>query len=204
MTTTARILVIYAHPAPHRSRVNRKLADAARMLPEVYVHDLYETYPDFHINPVREQALIAQSELLVFLHPIQWYSVPSLLKEWVDVVLEPEFAYGKDGGALRGKGYWLVVTTGGTADTYRHGGLHGRPFSDFLAAFEQTAALCGMEWITPHVLFGAHQADDDAVDAHVAAFIQGLENHLLSAVAPAAEMSIPVAIQTTRASDDRT
>jgi glutathione-regulated potassium-efflux system ancillary protein KefF len=185
MTSRPRILVIYAHSAPHQSRVNRRLADAARSLPEVYVDDLYETYPDFYIDVVREQALIAQADLLVFLHPIQWYSMPSLLKEWIDVVLQPGWAHGQDGGALRGKGYWLVVTTGSPADTYRHGGAHGRPFNDFLAPFKQTAALCGMEWLAPHVLHGAHQVDDDTVNAHVAAFRRGLENHLHPASADA-------------------
>ncbi|HBF51509.1 MAG TPA: hypothetical protein DDX04_15465, partial [Massilia sp.] len=40
-----RILVLYAHPAPHRSRINRRLANAARSIDGVLLHDLYETYP---------------------------------------------------------------------------------------------------------------------------------------------------------------
>lgn len=170
----ARVLVIYAHPAPHRSRVNRKLADAAYGIPGVRVHDLYETYPDFYIDPTAERALIAQADLLVFVHPIRWYSMPSLLKEWVDTVLDPAWAYASRGAALRDKGYWLVVTTGGGADAYREGGAHGRPFADFLAPFEQTAAVCGMAWLAPLVLHGANNADAVTVDAHVAAFARRL------------------------------
>lgn len=169
-----RVLVLYAHAAPHHSRVNRRLADAARTVEGVYVHDLYETYPDFFIDVAREQALVAQAEVLVFLHPIQWYSAPALMKEWVDAVLQDGWAHGVAGSALRGKRYWLVASTGSAAAEYAPGARHGRPFGHYLAQFEQTAALCGMEWIAPHVLHGAHAVDAGALEAHVGAFVARL------------------------------
>ena len=167
---THRILVLYAHPAPHRSRINRHLADAARSLDGVLLHDLYETYPDFFIDVAREQALLKGAELVVFLHPLRWYSMPALLKEWVDTVLTPGRAYGPGATALRGKGYLLAVTTGSQEQAYAAGERHGRPFADFLPPFEQTAALCGMRWLAPHILHGANGASDQVLDAHVAAF----------------------------------
>jgi glutathione-regulated potassium-efflux system ancillary protein KefF len=174
-----RLLVLYAHPAPHLSRVNRRLADAARLCEGVYLHDLYETYPDFYIDVQREQALVAQADALVFLHPLQWYSMPALMKEWIDVVLAEGWAYGGAGagstrGAMQGKRYWLAATTGGTADEFAIGARHGRPFADYLAPFEQTAALCGMQWIPPHILHAAHAVDAATVDAHVEGFSAGL------------------------------
>jgi glutathione-regulated potassium-efflux system ancillary protein KefF len=173
-----RILVLYAHPAPHRSRINRRLAEAARSLDGVLLHDLYETYPDFFIDVPREQALLEQAELVVFLHPIRWYSMPSLLKEWLDAVLQPGWAYGPGATALKGKGYLLATTTGSPLGTYAPGERHGRPFEDFLPPFEQTAALCGMRWLTPHILHGANSASEQAIDAHVAAFRARLEEFL--------------------------
>jgi putative NADPH-quinone reductase len=173
------ILVLYAHPAPHRSPLNRRLADAARATPGVVVQDLYDTYPDFDIDAARERELAGAASLLVFLHPIRWYGMPSLLKEWMDVVMVPGWAYGTpDGvhqGRLQGKGNWLVATTGSGEDAYQPGGLHGRPFTDFLAPFEQTAALCGMDWISPLVMHGAAGASEAAVDAHVAEFTRRLQ-----------------------------
>jgi glutathione-regulated potassium-efflux system ancillary protein KefF len=174
MSTDARILVVFAHPAPRRSRVNRALADAARALPGVHVRDLYETYPDFYVDAPGERALVEACELLVFLHPIRWYGMPSLLKEWVDAVFEPDWAYARNRGVLAGKGFWLAASTGSGEDAYQPGGLHGRPFADFLAPFEQSAALCGMRWQAPLVLHGANQADDAQLAAHVAAFRAGL------------------------------
>ncbi len=177
-----RILVLYAHSSPHLSRVNRRLADAARTVAGVYVHDLYEVYPDFYIDVAREHALIAQAEVLVFLHPIQWYCAPALMKEWVDVVFQDGWALGPERSTARGKGYWLVTSTGGTAAEFAPGARHGRPFEDYLAQFEQTAAVCGMDWIAPHVLHGAHAVGPAALDAHVAAFVERLQE--LAGAAP--------------------
>jgi glutathione-regulated potassium-efflux system ancillary protein KefF len=179
-----KILVIYAHAAPHRSRVNRRLAEAARGIPGVFVRDLYETYPDFSIDVAAEQALLADAELLVFVHPIQWYSMPALLKEWVDCVLAAGWAYGAGGTALQGKSYWLVATAGSSMDAYTGQGVHGRPLDDYLHAFRQTAALCGMQWQPPSILYGAHQVDNAAVDRHVDAFRQRLQASAAPALQP--------------------
>lgn len=181
MANASRILVLYAHPAPHRSRINRRLAQAAAAVEGVLVHDLYETYPDFFIDVAREQALVEQADLLVFLHPIRWYSMPSLMKEWVDSVLAPGWAHGPGAMALRGKAYWLAATTGSLEESYRPGERHGRPFADFLPPFEQTARLCGMEWWPPHILHGANGASETAIDAHVASFRARLDAFLRSA-----------------------
>jgi putative NADPH-quinone reductase len=166
-----RILVLYAHSSPHLSRVNRRLADAARLVAGVFVHDLYEAYPDFYIDIAREHALIAQAEVLVFLHPIHWYGAPALMKEWVDVVFHDDWAHGPERSAARGKRCWLVTSTGSAAQDYAAGARHGRPFDHYLAPFVQTAALCGMEWMAPHVLHGAHAVGAAELDAHVDAFM---------------------------------
>lgn len=170
-----KILVIYAHSAPHQSRVNRRLADAARTVPGVEIHDLYQTYPDFHIDVPAEQARLSAADVIVFVHPIQWYSMPALLKEWCDSVLLPGWACGESGTALQGKTCWLAVTAGSKRETYSAEGAHGRPLEDYLAPFRQTALLCHMRWETPSVLYAAHHVDDAAVDAHVDAFRQRLQ-----------------------------
>lgn len=168
------ILVLYAHPSSHLSRVNRRLAEAARAIAGVRVHDLYDTYPDFYIDVAREQALMEAADVVVFLHPLQWYSMPSLLKEWTDTVLQSGWAYGPGGMALAGKVYWLAATTGSAQEAYSAGGAHGRPFAQYLPPFEQTARLCHMRWENPHILHGAHQVDEAALQAHVDAFAERL------------------------------
>jgi glutathione-regulated potassium-efflux system ancillary protein KefF len=177
MNPLPRILILYAHPSHHLSRVNRRLIDAAQSLPNVTLHDLYECYPDFHIDVAQEQTLLAEADLIVFQHPVQWYSMPSLLKEWVDVVLEDGWAYGPGGTALHGKDFWLVVSTGGVHESYDTGAYHGHPFAAFLPPYRQTAALCGMRWQEPLILHGARQASDAAIGAHAQDYLHRLQTY---------------------------
>jgi glutathione-regulated potassium-efflux system ancillary protein KefF len=177
MSPAKRILVLFAHPTPHHSRVNRRLSEAAKAVPNVTVHNLYETYPDFYIDVPQEQALLTEADLIVFQHPIQWYSMPSLLKEWVDVVLEYGWAYGPGGTALHGKDFWLVATTGSVEESYREGGYHGHQFQAFLPPIRQTALLCGMRWLPPLILHGTQKVDDETINAHVATYLQRLATY---------------------------
>ncbi|MES2073628.1 MAG: NAD(P)H-dependent oxidoreductase [Pseudomonadota bacterium] len=166
----ANILLIYAHPASQRSRVNHRLLEVAHGIANVHVHDLYENYPDFHIDVEREQALLKAADLVIFQHPVQWYSMPSLLKEWLDVVLEHGWAHGSQGNELQGKDCWLVLSTGGTVSDYQDSGQHTYPLSTFLKPFRQTARLCGMRWMQPYILYGAFQANEAMVQAHCQRF----------------------------------
>ncbi len=162
-----RILVIYAHPAPRRSRANKPLARMLAGLPGVALHDLYWHYPEFDIDVRAEQQALEAADLVVLQFPVQWYATPSLLKEWLDVVLEMGWAYGPGGTALRGKHMLVLATTGGRAHAYSRDGIHGHAFDLFLLPLQQTAALCGMHWLPPHVLHDADDASPEVLDAHL-------------------------------------
>ena len=82
-----RVLVLYAHPNHDVSRANRMLRAAIEAAPGVTVHDLYDCYPDLFIDVRREQRLLLEHDVLVFQHPMHWYSAPAILKEWEDSVL---------------------------------------------------------------------------------------------------------------------
>ncbi len=150
------ILILFAHPALENSRINRHLIRAVRDLESVTIHDLYEAYPHFHINVRQEQALLESHDIIIFQHPFYWYSSPALLKEWQDLVLEHGFAYGHQGTALHGKKFLSAITTGGGAHAYSPEGHNRFSLREFLLPFEQTAYLCGMEYLPPFVIYGTH------------------------------------------------
>ncbi len=172
-----RVYVLAAHPDWRESRVNRRLRDAALATPGVRVRDLYRSYPDFDIDVPAEQAVARAARLLVLLHPVQWYSMPALLKLWLDEVLTHGWAYGQGGDALRGRDLWLVATTGGPESSYHPQGYNRYFFDAFLPPYEQTAALCGLRFLPPMVLHGAHRASDDEVAAHAAMFAERLRSY---------------------------
>ena len=171
------IYVIAAHPTWRESRVNRPLMQAAQALPRVQVQDLYSSYPDYAIDVAREQAALARARLVVLLHPIQWYSMPALQKLWLDDVLSYGWAYGQDGRALQGKDLWLVATTGGPEASYHPQGYNRYFFDAFLPPYEQSAILCGMRFLPPMLLHGAHRVSQEAVAEHLAVFSQRLQSY---------------------------
>ncbi|MFQ2508575.1 NAD(P)H-dependent oxidoreductase [Aeromonas caviae] len=155
-----RILVIFSHPALQSSRANKQLLHAIEGLEGITLHDLCQRYPDMFINVKREQALLAEHDIIVFQHPFYWYSCPAIMKEWMDLVLEYGYAYGPEAHALNGKQWLSAITTGGGPESYCRAGYNQRPLLDFLLPFQQTAQLCGMRWLPPFVLHSFHKLED--------------------------------------------
>lgn len=160
------ILILFAHPALQKSRVNRVLITTVRDLPGVTFNDLYEAYPEFDIDVKHEQELLIRHDIVVFQHPLFWYSTPAIMKEWLDLVLEHGWAYGHEGTALRGKKFLSAITTGGGEKAYRRGGFSSFTLRELLAPLEQTANLCGMDYLPPFVVHGTHLMTEDEIHAH--------------------------------------
>jgi glutathione-regulated potassium-efflux system ancillary protein KefF len=172
----AEILVIAAHPQLADSRVTRELLHKLASLDpqRVAVHDIYARYPDYFIDVAAEQKALVEARLVVWLHPIHWYSMPPMMKLWLDDVFAFGWAYGPGGDQVRGRDLWLVASTGGPEDAYRPDGYNRYFFDAFMHPYDQTAALVGMRWLPPLVLHGAHRVTDAEVLAHADVFIQRL------------------------------
>jgi len=166
------ILVIAAHPDLYQSRVNRKLLDAARSLESdsLQVRDLYALYPDYLIDVDAEQAALERADLVVWQHPFHWYSMPPLMKLWLDEVFDFGWAYGHVGDhagrALHGKDLWLVISAGGGETAYHPSGYNRYFFDAFMPPYEQTAALCGMHFLPPVVMYASQRADTQTLNEH--------------------------------------
>ena len=130
----------------------------------------------------------AAADTVVLQYPVHWYSVPALLKLWLDEVLEYGWAYGPGGTALRGKSVLAVASTGGTFDSYGPEGNHGHPIEAFLLPLEQTARLCGMDWLPPLVLHDADNTDAHVLAGHIAHVCRRIGAHEGSPPAAGAEV----------------
>lgn len=164
------ILVIYAHPYPQHSRAGKALLAAVRDLPGLSVRSLYDLYPDFDIDVAAEQQALTEAEMVVWLHPIYWYSVPAVLKHWFDVVLLRGWAYGTGGDAITGKACLWVASAGGEQDAYAEDGMHAMAFEHYIPPIQQTARFCGMAWQPPLILHGSHSISDEDIAAAAAQF----------------------------------
>jgi glutathione-regulated potassium-efflux system ancillary protein KefG len=152
-----KILILFAHPKISESIVQRRMLAAITELERVTVHDLYAAYPDFDIDVEREQSLLLDHDVIVFQHPFYWYSSPSIVKEWQDLVLDHGWAYGPGGTRLHGKFMLQALSTGGPETAYHHKGRNRFKVTDLLSPFNQTAYLCGMGWLEPFIIYvGRH------------------------------------------------
>lgn len=163
-----RVLVLFAHPSQHRSEANKPLFEQAKRIDGVTCVDLYAEYPTFKINIDREQKRLLDHDIIIFQFPLYWYSTPAILKEWQDLVLEYGFAYGTDGNELEGKKFLCSITAGGKEDAYQTDGYNHFTIRELLHPLEQTAALCGMEYLAPYALFGSRTAlEENRITGHV-------------------------------------
>jgi len=160
------ILILFAHPALQRSRVNRHLIDGLDRIEGVTFHDLYERYPDLYIDIEQEQRLLTDHDIIVMHHPFYWYSTPAILKEWQDLVLQHGWAYGHEGDALVGKVMFNTITTGGPEEAYCAGGYNRFTLRQLLAPLEQTATLCRMDWMPPFAVLGTHLMKPETIADH--------------------------------------
>lgn len=167
----ARLLVYYAHPGQRLSHVNRHMASAAEAVEGLTFVDLYREYPRYTIDVAKEQDRLLEADVILFQFPLFWYSTPSLIKEWQDLVLEHGFAYGSGGDRLSGKTMALAVTAAGPDDAYTPDGYQRFPLRTFLTPLEQTAHLCRMGFLPPYVLFASLNAPKTGeAEAHVAGY----------------------------------
>jgi glutathione-regulated potassium-efflux system ancillary protein KefG len=168
-------LILFAHPRLEKSKFNRAMLQRIPQNPNLSFVDLYEIYPDFNIDIEKEKERLMVHDLIIWHHPIYWYSCPPLLKQWIDIVLEFGWAYGPGGTALAGKMVFNCVTTGGAGDAYQQEGRNRFTLREFLSPFDQTAFLCKMTYLPPFAIMGTHRLSDDAMKSSLQQYEQLLQ-----------------------------
>lgn len=171
-----KILVLFAHPVFQTSLLNKSLLAGLPDSAQITLHDLYECYPNFMINVEREQELLNTHDVIIFQHPMYWYSSPAILKEWMDLVLEHGYAYGTGASALKGKQFISVITSGGDASNYQ--GEHN--IRGLLKPFELTAKLCKMNYLPPFITYAglkikANNFDQSITDQYLNKQVQNYQ-----------------------------
>ena len=77
----------------------------------------------------REQDKLAAADLVLFHFPVWWFSMPAMLKGWVDRVFSRGFAYSAgrkyESGHFKGKRAMLCLTTGTASTLYEANGIDG-------------------------------------------------------------------------------
>ncbi|GHE85443.1 NAD(P)H dehydrogenase [Streptomyces spiralis] len=111
------------------------------------------------------------ADLLVLSFPMWWFSLPAILKGWIDRVFVMGGVFGGDHGlfddaALAGKRAMLLLTTGGSSESFRPGGALG-PMNEFLFHIHRgMLEFVGYQVLDPVVTYGpAHMTDQERTAA---------------------------------------
>jgi NAD(P)H dehydrogenase (quinone) len=106
------------------------------------------------------------ADLLILNFPLYWFSVPAILKGWIDRVLVSGICYGGkrfyDQGGLAGKKALVSLTLGGREHMFGEGAIHG-PLEDMLRPLLRgTLAYVGLEVLPPFVAWHVPYIGNDA------------------------------------------
>lgn len=155
--------MLFAHPNYQKSVLNKSLNLQYMDMPNITFHDLYEEYPNFIIDIQREQVLLNNHDVIIFQHPLYWYSYPALIKEWMDTVFQHGYAYGATGNALENKKVISVITSGADSVSY----LNNNSIRSVMQPFEKTVRFCNLDYLPPFVIHGGLKIKSDQTDSQV-------------------------------------
>ena len=117
----------------------------------------------------REMDKLNWCDYLIFICPIHWFSLPAMLKGWVDKVFASSFAYGGgkwyDNGCFNSKRALLTMTTGGPEFLYYPDGLNGDIHSILYPITHGLFYFCGMTALESFIVYSPSHGGNDYRDA---------------------------------------
>src|SRR5437016_1086528 len=119
-----------------------------------------------------EQEKLLWADILILQFPLWWFTMPAILKGWVDRVFAYGFAYGVGEhsdkrwgdrygeGTLAGKRAMLIVTAGGWEPHYSGRGING-PTDDLLFPINHGILYYpGYDVLPPFLVYGVDRLDE--------------------------------------------
>lgn len=129
-----------------------------------------------------EVAKLKACDLLVLNFPLYWFSLPAILKGWIDRVFLSGVVYGGrnfyDRGLLKGKKALLTFSLGGREHMFGPGSIHGDLNAMLKPVLQGSLGYAGMQVLEPfaayHVPYITHEARVEVLEA-LDACVDGLE-----------------------------
>jgi NAD(P)H dehydrogenase (quinone) len=172
-------LLVYAHPNPQSFNAALAKAIEEEIIAnggQIKVKDLYA----IHWDPVlsmkdlqgiysgtmpedvkQEQADVAWADLVIMLAPVWWYSIPAILKGYIDRVFSFGFAYKYTAtgplGLLKGKKGLFITTSGANRQDAEMGGMMSTLKKSLTGVF----AYSGFQEKKHHNLFAVPTVSDE-------------------------------------------
>lgn len=174
------ILVIVAHPDIENSRVNKTWIRKLSVEKNITVRFLNELYPDNNIDIEKEKKYLENSDRVVFQYPFYWYNMPSIMREYLDRVLEYGWAYGPKGDSLREKEFLVAVSVGAPEYSYQGGSYNNFTLTELLRPMEATANALQMVYLPYFALFDTPRVTVDEIENSGDRYVKHINNEDLN------------------------
>jgi len=119
-------------------------------------------------------------DVLIFQSPLWWFSIPAILKGWVDRVFAMGFAYGGgrwfDRGVFKGKRAMVSITTGGGESYFSPTGLGGDINTLLFPINHGIFRFCGFDVLPPFLSYSAARVSPEERAAYLAAYAERLRD----------------------------
>lgn len=157
-------LVLFAHPYFEHSTTNVRLLNCYETIPNVTFRDLYEDYPDFHIQTFRERKRIVDFERIIFHFPIIWFGLPPLLKLWIDEVFDMRWISEGQHNILSGKDALIITSVGGSENNYSKEGRYKTSAEELLTGLRVSLDINNIELKKIHIIYNADNLSEDQLE----------------------------------------
>ena len=147
-------VVISGHPDIEDGYSNKIIISELKKNNNIEIIELASVVKDSGFDITAQQQKLLNADNIVFQFPWYWYSIPGIMKIWLDKVFSFNFAYGPEGNKLENKNFILSFTVGGPEDSYNSSGYQNFTIDEFLAPLKQVANLSKMKFLTPVVSHG--------------------------------------------------
>jgi NAD(P)H dehydrogenase (quinone) len=123
----------------------------------VYALEQRESYKSEKISPDIQAEIdkLKWCDVLIFNFPMYWFSVPAILKGWIDRVFISGFCYGGkrfyDQGGLKGKKGLLAFTLGGREYMFGEDKIHGEMQTMLRPLLRGSMAYVGLSVLPPFI-----------------------------------------------------
>jgi len=111
-----------------------------------------------------EMGKVEWCDLMIWQFPLWWFSVPAVLKGWMDRVFAMGRFYGSgrfyETGVCTGKRAMLSLTTGGGEEHYRPGGFNGDMMGILRPIHRGMLQFVGFDILAPHIVYGPAHMDE--------------------------------------------
>ncbi|XP_057698490.1 ribosyldihydronicotinamide dehydrogenase [quinone]-like [Corythoichthys intestinalis] len=134
------------------------------------------------VDITEEQCKLSEANLIIFQFPMYWFSMPAILKGWIDRVLTLGYAYSDEKrygqGIFKEKKAILSFTTGSTESMFSANGINGDMNVTLWPIQNGILHYCGFNVLAPQIFWAPSTLPREASNALLQAWRNRLEGLL--------------------------